>query len=1464
MATGNFALGSNAFSVEEGGKFVKVNIVRTDGAKGTVKVDYTTYNDSADNDSDYRGKTGAVTFKSGQTEQSVKIKIIQDDRAEGTEKFFFDILSVRDSANGANLLAPRTAVVTVLDDDAPNTGAGSGVAGAIDPGSFSEQIVVSGLTQPTAVQWLPDGRTMLIAEKSGLIKVFENGTVRAEPLVDLGVKVNDVQDRGLLDVELHPDFPNHPFVYVTYVFDPPETQNFTDAGGPDGPGNRPAIVSRLTVDPETLTASGEVILVGEDGTWENISGPRIDSTNDLNYPSSPLNGVDDYIVVDSRSHATGDLEFGPDGKGNPLGALYVSVGDGASFNAVDERGAVRVQDENNLSGKLLRIDPITGSGVSDNPAFQRSDPDGNLSKVYAMGFRNTFRFSIDQASGEIYGGDVGWNSWEEINRIAPVGRGEEIPNFGWPFYEGAADGTLDQALYQGLGLTYPGESQVISPYLSFAHGDPDKPFNAIVVGERYSGTVYPTEFNNDLFFGDFNQGDIYTVDLADPARALRKVTNHSFVADMLMGPDGYMYFIDLVRGDIGRWDIFDPSGTTVVGGAGADKITAKEGHDRLEGREGNDRLEGNGGNDTLDGGPGRDVMIGGSRDDTFIVDNRSDRVVEKQNEGTDTVEVEAVLSPNANKNVYALPKHVENLTLIAGAGDAGGKGNADANRLTGNAGANGLRGSDGDDTLKGGAGDDTLDGGKGADSLLGGPGDDSYVVDDAADVVTENAGEGTDTVLSSVDHVLSDYLERLVLTGRAAIAGTGNAGANALSGNARDNRLNGGAGDDTLSGAKGDDTFAVDAGSGSDVDTVTDFVRGSDRIDLGSYGLAIGDWQSLGPRIGDAGSNLPGGDALIDLPGGDALILSGVDWTTLGSDDFEGVVSGEYWRGSAGADDHTGTDGDDRLVGLDGSDTLAAGGGGDDVVAGDGDDRVIAGDGAGNDTYSGGDGIDTLVFTSSVRAVSVDLATGTAAGETIGKDRIDGFENVEGGQGNDIIRGDAGNNQLDGYQGKDRLAGGPGDDHYLVDHRADRVFEKPDEGTDWVFVRSPLGADASKNTFSLSANIENLRLLENAGDASAKGNAARNFLHGNAGANALNGDKGDDNVMGYEGADTLLGGSGNDLLDGGPGDDLLEGGGGADTLIGGDGVDSFDGGAGADVLELDANDLSGGVFQGGAGVDRAEIDSRSGVKLDFAEHGIEWAIGGGRGDTLIGGGVDETLDGGSGRDDLAGGAGNDLYRVDASGDTIEETDGGGIDRVESVVSYALPANVEHLTLAGDRNIKATGNDLNNALSGNDGKNTLTGGGGNDTLDGGALGNDTLRGEVGDDRLTGRDGRDALVGGDGNDTLIGGADADTLRGGSGGDRFVFDDPADSGAGSSRDVIRGFEPDVDQLDFTLIGALRYVENRAFDGANQVRFSKGKLQINLTVDPNGDDGPEMEIALTNVKLDDLGADADPSWWV
>src|SRR5690606_4692680 len=112
-----------------------------------------------------------------------------------------------------------------------------------------------------------------------------------------------------------------------------------------------------------------------------------------------------------------------------------------------------------------------------------------------------------------------------------------------------------------------------------------------------------------------------------------------------------------------------------------------------------------------------------------------------------------------------------------------------------------------DNTLTGNSGNNTLDGGAGVDTLAGGAGNDTYIVDNSADVVIENAGQGTDSVFASADYALSDNVENLTLTGANNLNATGNAQDNVLSGNAGDNVLYGNAGSDTLAGGAGNDTL---------------------------------------------------------------------------------------------------------------------------------------------------------------------------------------------------------------------------------------------------------------------------------------------------------------------------------------------------------------------------------------------------------------------------------------------------------------------------------------------------------------------------------------------------------------------------------------------------------------------------------------------------------------------------------
>ena len=203
----------------------------------------------------------------------------------------------------------------------------------------------------------------------------------------------------------------------------------------------------------------------------------------------------------------------------------------------------------------------------------------------------------------------------------------------------------------------------------------------------------------------------------------------------------------------------------------------------------NNILNGNSNANVLNGGAGADTMFGGAGNDIYVVDNTADTVTEDPNEGIDTVQ---------SSVTYILGANLENLTLL-GSLAINGTGNPLNNILTGNSGAN---------------------------TLAGGAGNDIYIVG-AGDTVTELAGQGTDTVQSSVTFTLGSNIENLTLTGLTAINGTGNTLNNVLIGNTAANVLNGGSGVDAMSGGAGDDTYVVDNAA----DIVTENVgEGTDTV----------------------------------------------------------------------------------------------------------------------------------------------------------------------------------------------------------------------------------------------------------------------------------------------------------------------------------------------------------------------------------------------------------------------------------------------------------------------------------------------------------------------------------------------------------------------------------------------------------------------------------------------------------
>lgn len=322
--------------------------------------------------------------------------------------------------------------------------------------------------------------------------------------------------------------------------------------------------------------------------------------------------------------------------------------------------------------------------------------------------------------------------------------------------------------------------------------------------------------------------------VAFAARPEGQIIDGSDLDDTLAGGGGD----DVIAGGAGNDQLFGGAGNdkldggqgddTLRGGKGSDLLHGGSGKDIAQGGAGDDFLFGDDGDDTLDGGSGADIMAGGSGSDTIYVEDQRDVVIEQASEGTDTV--------MTTVNAYVLPDNVEILIFI-GDGDFIGTGNNLANMIQGGA---------GDDILNGGDGDDWLVGGDGADVLIGGLGSDVIVLTDRHGVAVEAAGEGTDTVQTTLDtYVLAGNFEILVYIGDGEFTGTGNDLDNTVSGGANNDQLDGAGGDDTIYGGAGNDILDggggdnfLDGGAGDD--WVIDgqgsdyimFTRGSDTLVL--------------------------------------------------------------------------------------------------------------------------------------------------------------------------------------------------------------------------------------------------------------------------------------------------------------------------------------------------------------------------------------------------------------------------------------------------------------------------------------------------------------------------------------------------------------------------------------------------------------------------------------------------------
>lgn len=685
---------------------------------------------------------------------------------------------------------------------------------------------------------------------------------------------------------------------------------------------------------------------------------------------------------------------------------------------------------------------------------------------------------------------------------------------------------------------------------------------------------------------------------------------------------------------------------SLIGNQGANLLSANEGDDSLYGEAGNDTLQGSVGDDTLDGGQGVDSLIGGSGNDSYIIDNVADSISPELNDtGVDSI---------YSSVGWILANNFEHL-ILTGTAAIDANGNELNNRLIGNDANN------------------VLDGKSGADTLIGWAGNDSYIIDDSNDKVLEYPNNGTDTVRSSVNYVLGNHLEQVILQGTANLKAVGNSlnnsllgnnGTNLLIANAGDDSLDGGAGIDTLIGGTGNDVYWLDQSdetitelSNEGIDTVFSTVSYSLSAEIENLQLqgtnainAIGNELKNTLTGNNANNSLDGGLGIDTLSGGlgddtYSVNQTGDKVTEAKNAGIDTVISEISYTladtlenltlSGSSAINATGNTSANVLIGNAGANSLEAGPGADTMIGQ-----------AGDDNYSIDNSADRAVemiaagFDSVISSINYSLPDNIEQLTLAGNANLQGTGNLLnnvliGNTGTNNLKGNEGNDILDGKAGIDTLIGGTGDDSYTVDNSSDSIIENNDEGIDTVY---------SSISWILANYFEQLVLI-GTNNIDANGNEFNNTLTGNAKNNVLDGKAGIDTLIGADGNDTYL-------------------------------VDNSE----DSIIEL----VNNGIDAVRSSVDyslTAEIENL--VLLGTTNNkatgnALNNSLSGNNGANVISGNAgDDSINGGLANDTLEGGAGKDVFILDTAANSDTVTDFTATDdtlQLDNAIFTALGAN----------------------------------------------------------------------------------------------------------------------------------------------------------------------------------------------
>ncbi|MGV8964619.1 MAG: PQQ-dependent sugar dehydrogenase [Candidatus Saccharimonadaceae bacterium] len=333
----------------------------------------------------------------------------------------------------------------------------------------------TGISNPVCIANAGDSR-LFVVDQRGYIRIIDSdGNVSPQPFLDIRSQVTFGGEQGLLGLAFHPQYESNGYFYVNYI----------------GAGDSTHI-SRFSVNP------------GDPATAD---------------PASEFNLMTIYQPF--TNHNGGDLQFGPDGY------LYIGMGDGGSAGDPDNRAQNLMQ----YLGKMLRIDVNLGNpfAIPDSNPFNGSM--SAMNEIWALGLRNPWKFSFDRLTGDLWIGDVGQNSFEEINMQSAASTGGE--NYGWRCYEGNqsynSNGCGPEATFNFPVYTYPhgGECSVTGGYVY--RGSPSSPYyghyffadycsDRIWTLHNVSGNWVKEDFgqfagNNFSSFGEDASGHLYVAGL---------------------------------------------------------------------------------------------------------------------------------------------------------------------------------------------------------------------------------------------------------------------------------------------------------------------------------------------------------------------------------------------------------------------------------------------------------------------------------------------------------------------------------------------------------------------------------------------------------------------------------------------------------------------------------------------------------------------------------------------------------------------------------------------------------------------------------------------------------------------------------------------------------------------------------------------------------------------------------------